>query len=150
MAFLQRRSSGDAIVPSAGRCCNAAVSCRDLLSHVPSQGPCVPRRQRRLGPKGASNAGQICADSRKDNFANARRPVRERARHSLTRLELPMPRARMSLLFVALLAAALLVSPTAQSASSDIVVSQLYAGGGNSGAIFTNDFVELFNRGAAA
>jgi len=59
-----------------------------------------------------------------------------------------MPRARISLLIVALLAAALLVSPTAQSASSDIVVSQLYAGGGNSGATFTNDFVELFNRGA--
>jgi hypothetical protein len=31
--------------------------------------------------------------------------------------------------------------------SSDIVISQVYGGGGNSGAPFTNDFVELFNRG---
>lgn len=34
--------------------------------------------------------------------------------------------------------------------SPDIVISQLYGGGGNSGAQFTNDFVELFNRGASA
>ncbi len=61
-----------------------------------------------------------------------------------------MPRVRFSLLVIALLAAALLGSSAAQSASSDIVVSQLYAGGGNSGATFTNDFVELFNRGATA
>lgn len=30
--------------------------------------------------------------------------------------------------------------------SSDIVISQLYGGGGNGGATFTNDFVELYNR----
>jgi len=48
------------------------------------------------------------------------------------------------------LASALLIAPTAQSASADIVVSQLYTGGGNSGASFTNDFVELFNRGGTA
>ena len=33
---------------------------------------------------------------------------------------------------------------------SDIVISQVYGGGGNSGAVFKNDFVELFNRGATA
>jgi predicted extracellular nuclease len=32
-------------------------------------------------------------------------------------------------------------------ASSDIVISQVYGGGGNSGATFKQDFVELFNRG---
>jgi hypothetical protein len=32
--------------------------------------------------------------------------------------------------------------------ADDLVISQLYAGGGNSGAQFTNDFVEIFNRGA--
>ena len=36
------------------------------------------------------------------------------------------------------------------AASPDIVISQVYGGGGNSGASFTNDFIELFNRGAAA
>ncbi|HEX3760458.1 MAG TPA: lamin tail domain-containing protein [Kofleriaceae bacterium] len=34
--------------------------------------------------------------------------------------------------------------------SPDIVISQLYGGGGNSGAQFTRDFVELFNRSASA
>jgi len=28
------------------------------------------------------------------------------------------------------------------------VISQIYGGGGNSGATFTNDFVELFNPGS--
>jgi len=33
------------------------------------------------------------------------------------------------------------------SASAQVVISQAYGGGGNSGATFTHDFVELFNRG---
>ena len=45
--------------------------------------------------------------------------------------------------------AALLAAPAARSASLDLVVSQVYAGG-NAGATFTHDFVELFNRGATA
>ena len=32
---------------------------------------------------------------------------------------------------------------------SDIVVSQIYGGGGNSGATLRNDFIELFNRGTS-
>ena len=59
-----------------------------------------------------------------------------------------MHRARLVL--VLLLASALLVAPAARSASSDMVVSQVYAGGGNSGATFANDFVELFNRGTTS
>jgi len=35
-------------------------------------------------------------------------------------------------------------------ASPNVVISQVYGGGGNSGAPYTNDFVELFNRGNAA
>jgi uncharacterized protein len=35
----------------------------------------------------------------------------------------------------------------AQAASPDIVISQVYGGGGNSGATYTHDFIELFNRG---
>lgn len=34
-------------------------------------------------------------------------------------------------------------------ADSDIVISQMYGGGGNTGADLTNDFIELFNRGLA-
>lgn len=57
-------------------------------------------------------------------------------------------------------AAALLVGPLtflliavphlgAQGVSTGIVISQVYGGGGNSGATLRNDFVELFNRGTA-
>ncbi len=38
----------------------------------------------------------------------------------------------------------------AQAVSPDIVISQVYGGGGNSGAEYTNDFIELFNRGTEA
>jgi hypothetical protein len=40
-------------------------------------------------------------------------------------------------------------TPPALFAASGIVISQLYGGGGNSGAPFANDYVELFNRGAS-
>jgi DNA/RNA endonuclease G (NUC1) len=33
---------------------------------------------------------------------------------------------------------------------ADVVISQIYGGGGNAGALYTNDFIELFNRGDAA
>lgn len=59
-----------------------------------------------------------------------------------------MPRFSLlaSLLAVLLLAAA----GGAHAASSSVVVSQVFAGGGNSGAPYANDFVELFNRGSTA
>src|SRR4026208_293109 len=34
--------------------------------------------------------------------------------------------------------------------SPDVVVSQVYGGGGNSGATYTHDFIELFNRGSTS
>lgn len=34
-------------------------------------------------------------------------------------------------------------------AASDLVISQIYGGGGNSGATYTNDYIEVFNRGAS-
>ncbi|MDQ3907478.1 MAG: lamin tail domain-containing protein, partial [Acidobacteriota bacterium] len=36
--------------------------------------------------------------------------------------------------------------PSTQAASSDIVISQVYGGGGNNGATYKNDFIELFNK----
>ena len=40
-------------------------------------------------------------------------------------------------------------SATAEAnASSSLVISQVYGGGGNTGAVFKHDFVELFNAGA--
>ncbi|WP_368562502.1 lamin tail domain-containing protein [Pseudoxanthomonas sp. UTMC 1351] len=38
----------------------------------------------------------------------------------------------------------------AASAQAQVVISQVYGGGGNSGATFKNDFIELRNNGAAA
>ncbi len=61
-----------------------------------------------------------------------------------------MPRAVSLLLALLVAVGGALVVPAARSASPDVVVSQVYAGGGNSGASFTNDFVELFNRGSSA
>lgn len=37
----------------------------------------------------------------------------------------------------------------AQIASAQVVISQVYGGGGNSGATFKNDFIEIFNRGTS-
>jgi hypothetical protein len=59
-----------------------------------------------------------------------------------------VPRIRLVLVLFAV--SALLAAPFAHGATSTVVVSQIYAGGGNAGATYTNDFVELFNRGAAA
>ncbi|MGD9705702.1 MAG: ExeM/NucH family extracellular endonuclease [Acidimicrobiia bacterium] len=40
-------------------------------------------------------------------------------------------------------------SPAA-ALSNSVVISQVYGGGGNIGATYTNDFIELFNRGTSA
>ncbi len=46
-------------------------------------------------------------------------------------------------------ALAMLALSSPAGVSQDLVISQVYGGGGNTGAPFTNDFVELFNRGSA-
>jgi hypothetical protein len=46
-----------------------------------------------------------------------------------------------------LLVAAIGVGILSSASASDLVVSQVYGGGGNSGAAYRNDFVEVFNRG---
>ena len=51
---------------------------------------------------------------------------------------------------VVLAVVALLLAGLAYAASPNVVISQVYGGGGNSGATYKNDFVELFNRGAVA
>jgi hypothetical protein len=61
-----------------------------------------------------------------------------------------MRRILVPVLLVILGIGCLVGVPAAQSASPDLVVSQLFAGGGNSGAPLANDFVELFNRGSTS
>jgi endonuclease G len=41
------------------------------------------------------------------------------------------------------------IIPSAHAASPDIVISQVYGGGGNANATLKNDFIELFNRGTS-
>ena len=61
-----------------------------------------------------------------------------------------MPRLVGLLVVLAAVAAGVIAVPAARSASPDVVVSQVFAGGGNSGAPYANDFVELFNRSATS
>lgn len=39
---------------------------------------------------------------------------------------------------------------SASAVSTSVVISQVYGGGGNSGATYKNDFIEIFNRGTTA
>jgi hypothetical protein len=57
---------------------------------------------------------------------------------------------RIPLRVVLALAALLLLAPAAQAASPGVVISQVFAAGGNTGAAYANDFAELFNRGSAS
>lgn len=49
----------------------------------------------------------------------------------------------------ALLGGALAASPATAAPSNGLVINEVYGGGGNSGSTYTNDFVELANRGSA-
>jgi uncharacterized protein len=51
---------------------------------------------------------------------------------------------------LAVFAVALVAGGGAQAVGGSVVVSQVYGGGGNSGATYKNDFIELYNPGTAA
>jgi hypothetical protein len=56
-----------------------------------------------------------------------------------------------TLLALALAAAALAVpAPAALAASPNLVISQVYGGGGNSGSTWKNDFIEVMNTGVTS
>ena len=50
--------------------------------------------------------------------------------------------------FATLISALALCAATPAQAASSLAISQVYGGGGNAGATYTNDFIEIFNRGA--
>ena len=60
-----------------------------------------------------------------------------------------MKRIRL-LVLLALLALPLAAASARGSGAGNIVVGELFAAGGNTGAAYTNDYVELFNRGSGA
>ncbi len=55
--------------------------------------------------------------------------------------------SRVSIVLVSVALAWQAASVPVRASSSTIVISQVYGGGGNSGATLKNDFIELFNRG---
>ena len=61
------------------------------------------------------------------------------------------PIVRRTFAVLATATAALVAATSASAApSTGLVVNEVYGGGGNSGSTYTNDFVELANRGTAA
>ena len=61
------------------------------------------------------------------------------------------PARPLILALIAALAIAILPAGAARpvlAASPDVVISEVYGGGGNAGATYTHDFIELFNRGS--
>lgn len=67
---------------------------------------------------------------------------------------MPRPTPRRTLLAALALALPtallqLVTTPPAQAVSPDVVISQVYGAGGNTGATLRHDFVEVYNRGAS-
>lgn len=58
-------------------------------------------------------------------------------------------RAACAAALLLLLPAGSPLAPVTEAVSPDLVISQVYGAGGNSGAVYTHDYVELYNRGAA-
>ena len=62
---------------------------------------------------------------------------------------MPRPALPVALATGLVLSGLTALAPPAAAVSPDVVISQVYGGGGNSGAPYANDFIELFNRGTA-
>ncbi len=54
------------------------------------------------------------------------------------------------LVLLSALALPFAAAPASGSGSGSVVVAEVFAAGGNSGAAYANDYVELFNRGSGA
>ncbi len=61
-----------------------------------------------------------------------------------------MSHLRACLVLAASLLVGVVSAGPAAAVSPSIVISEVYGGGGNSGATYRNDFIELFNRGTSA
>src|SRR5512143_2256981 len=57
---------------------------------------------------------------------------------------------RAIVIVVLAIACVLSAIPGFAQGSPNLVISQVYGGGGNSGATLKNDFIEIFNRGSVA
>jgi 5'-nucleotidase len=62
----------------------------------------------------------------------------------------PFRPGAVGLLAGALVLGGLALAPAALAATDGLVINEVYGGGGNSGGVFQNDFIELHNTGSAA
>src|SRR5678816_4441585 len=58
-------------------------------------------------------------------------------------------RTTLGAVFISLLALTLQAPPAHATGSPNLVISQVYGGGGNAGATYIRDFVEILNRGSS-
>ena len=61
-----------------------------------------------------------------------------------------MRAGRLSLLVAVASLVVLCTAGQALAVSPNLVVSQVYGGGGNAGAPYTHDYIEIFNRGTTS
>src|SRR5262249_36608654 len=145
--------SSSACCSTLRRCCSAeeppvmSVARRSTvmrssrsMAFAHSQGPCLvivsdtggPLRQTVIGPS-----------LRRVSFsATNQEAFQRRTKKPLSR------RIIMRSAYSAAAAAVLSLAALAPAyAASDVVISQIYGGGGNAGATLKNDFIEIFNRG---
>src|SRR5437899_2456005 len=107
-----------------------------------------PRRRSRHRPRHRrQGSGRRRARSRRARCSSL--AVLCRRRRSRSEGGLIRSRPLAFLLFFSMVVSLLPFAQPAAAVSADIVISQVYGGGGNSGATYQNDFIELFNRGAA-
>src|SRR5436305_864591 len=139
-ASKRSRSSGRS---SRSRSSHAAATCRARSSastklnlavrrHRPRRRECVP----------------IVCRLRKGH-CRPRAAVGSKGAVMSSRIGGSMKRIHLLVLLVALLLAVAAASARG-SGSGSIVLGEVFAAGGNSGAPYANDYVELFNRGASA
>src|SRR5438132_5261496 len=70
--------------------------------------------------------------------------------HRTTKIELLSTRNKNTQMKKIYLSLLLLTTLYNAHAISGLVISQIYGGGGNAGSIYTNDFIEIFNRSSSA
>ncbi len=120
--FDLRGMSGSAPTPTPSPSPSPSPTSTPTPTPTPIQRPVQPRRQRRLR-----------VPLRLPPLLRRRAPLQPQLRRRLRPL-LPRPSPSPS------------PSP---GVSTNIVISQVFGGGGNSGAPFRNDFIEIFNSGTA-
>src|SRR5690606_21042439 len=108
----------------------------------PGRCGCPLRAGAGCGPRSCAQVTRLCGASCNRHGAGAESGPR--GPDSIQEGELTMSMSVRGLLAGLLVLCGL---GAAGNAQAEVVVSQVYGAGGNSGAVFDRDYVELFNRG---